>query len=261
MINRNAYGSICFMIDTEQAPITSDYPLNWVQRLRMPDVDTAQWRDAASSLRLASLFFSPRDIGKFVHWVSDREYAEGYTDSHRYIAVREGGMPLFGDLISTAAGRNITKRDSLKTKTYHGTEAGGVELIEPPRLLMPGESVTLVEDGIDTKRTLGFLASVLHDQFGVASLRAIVALTKQVPAAIEGIDEIIAAFETPINVWGEGYGFDNNGRNRHSKVIGMSMTQDPANYEIVAETLTTLGDVAVVTMDDIVRHNTNRLRA
>lgn len=101
-------------------------------------------------------------------------------------------------------------------------------------------------------------AEALSQEYGIQNISAVTAITKQPGMIISGFASTTSLFSTPFGVWGEGYGFDNDGNNRDIRVVGMSMRQPFESMEVVEFTLEKLGGIegfAVASINEIVEYN------
>jgi hypoxanthine phosphoribosyltransferase len=146
-----------------------------------------------------------------------REISEFYIDRHlTVIAVSNGATIFVADLI-----RQIDipmQLDSITAYSYVGTESQGkVKLLSDLKLDIEGRDVLLVDDILDTGRTLRKITDFLHTQ-NPASVKTCVLLDKPDRRVIDiGADYI--GFTVP-DVFVVGYGLDYNEYYRNLPYVG-----------------------------------------
>jgi hypoxanthine phosphoribosyltransferase len=110
--------------------------------------------------------------------------------------------------------------ESFRVASYHGGTRSSGELSMDPAALsgLRGRHVLVVDDILDTGRTLAAVTRVLTEEAGAASVRSCVLLDKQVSRAVE-----FEANYVGFRIGDEfvvGYGLDYDGRYRNLPYIG-----------------------------------------
>jgi len=115
--------------------------------------------------------------------------------------------------------------DFIALSSYDGaSSSGGVRLIMDARVSLAGRHVLIVEDILDTGRTLSYLLRLFRAR-GPASLRTCVLVRKPNPEVEVEVDYL--GFDIP-DEWVVGYGLDYDDRYRALPYIG---TLDPGEVE------------------------------
>ncbi|MCX7868722.1 MAG: hypoxanthine phosphoribosyltransferase, partial [Terrimicrobiaceae bacterium] len=146
------------------------------------------------------------------------EVAEGITRDFRgrpmtVVGILNGSCLFLGDLL-----RRIPLPltvDCVSVASYHGgmSSSGRVELVQKSLPAVRGRSVLLVDDILDTGRTLAAVRALLAEEAGAAEIRCCVLLRKAVERAV-AIEADYVAFEIP-NEFVVGYGLDYMGHYRN----------------------------------------------
>lgn len=231
-------------------------------------IDTRQ--ALAHKHEVVAIYFDGNEIASQVAIHAAREVNTGRAARAKQVVMKNGGQPYHEDKV--AAIKNIdpninVREDQIRTSAYDGPVFVGAHVLtdDPkklPQTLEPGDEVVFNDDGLDTGESLMVSADFVYEKYGVTDFSADTALTKQPGLIIAGFRETTALFTTPFGVFGEGYGFDNNGKNRDTRIVAVSWNQDPANFERVEHTLIELGGTdgfAVASIDQIIRYNRQRL--
>lgn len=115
--------------------------------------------------------------------------------------------------------------DFIALSSYDGaSSSGGVRLIMDTRVSLAGRHVLIVEDILDTGRTLSYLLRLFRAR-GPASLRTCVLVRKPNPKVEVDVDYV--GFDIP-DEWVVGYGLDLDDHYRALPYIG---TLDPETLE------------------------------
>lgn len=115
--------------------------------------------------------------------------------------------------------------DFIALSSYDGaSSSGGVRLIMDARVSLAGRHVLIVEDILDTGRTLSYLLRLFRAR-GPASLRTCVLVRKPNPKVEVDVDYV--GFDIP-DEWVVGYGLDLDDHYRALPYIG---TLDPETLE------------------------------
>lgn len=147
----------------------------------------------------------------------DRVYADG--DEVLMLGVLRGAYMLLADL---SRQMTVPRRvDFIALSSYDGaSSSGGVRLIMDARVSLAGRHVLIVEDILDTGRTLSYLLRLFRAR-GPASLRTCVLVRKPNPEVEVDVDFV--GFDIP-DEWVVGYGLDFDDHYRALPYIG---TLDP----------------------------------
>lgn len=177
-----------------------------------------------SGPRDPSTLISAEEIEARVHAIAaelDRVYAN--AGEVLIVGVLRGAYMFLADL-----SRWMTvprKVDFIALSSYDGANAaGGVRLIMDARVSLAGRHVLIVEDILDTGRTLAYLLRLFRAR-GPASLRTCVLVRKPNPEVAVEVDYV--GFEIPDD-WVVGYGLDYDDHFRALPYIG---TLDPDAWD------------------------------
>jgi len=142
----------------------------------------------------------------------------GEADPH-LICVLDGGRT-FADRICKAMGREAGAYDTIKLASYGAgtTSSGAVRIVKEMSLEVRGRRVVILEDIVDTGRTLAFLKRILLER-GAASIEICTLLDKPSRRVVD-VDVDLAGFEIP-DVFVIGFGMDLNGRYRDLPYVGI----------------------------------------
>ena len=135
------------------------------------------------------------------------------------VAILNGSCLFLGDLL-----RRIPLPltvECISVASYHGgtSSSGKVELMQKSLPAVAGRNVLLVDDILDTGRTLSMVRALLAEFAGADEVRTCVLLRKRVERAV-AIEADYAAFEIP-NEFVVGYGLDYLGHYRNLPFIGV----------------------------------------
>ncbi|GAY74165.1 hypoxanthine phosphoribosyltransferase [Lentilactobacillus kosonis] len=110
--------------------------------------------------------------------------------------------------------------DFMDVSSYHGTtqSSGVVELVTDISTDISGRDVLIMEDIVDTGRTLKFLIDTLNDR-GASSIKVCTLLDKPSGRVVEASSDFIG-FEVP-NEFVVGYGLDYEEKYRNLPYIGV----------------------------------------
>ncbi|MEI7766879.1 MAG: hypoxanthine phosphoribosyltransferase [Phycisphaerae bacterium] len=134
------------------------------------------------------------------------------------IPLMTGAIVFTADLLRHLQGR--VRIEILAVSSYPGTATSsqGPRFILPPTFKVTGEHVLIVDDILDTGRTLGHVQEWLALQ-QPASVRTCVLLTKQLPTS-QQLQADYSGFNIP-DEFVVGYGLDYNGYYRNLPYIGV----------------------------------------
>lgn len=151
----------------------------------------------------------------------DRVYAD--AGEVLVLGVLRGAYMFLADL---SRRMTVPRRvDFIALSSYDGaSSSGGVRLIMDARVSLAGRHVLIVEDILDTGRTLSYLLRLFRAR-GPASLRTCVLVRKPNPKVEVDVDYV--GFDIP-NEWVVGYGLDLDDHYRALPYIG---TLDPETLE------------------------------
>ena len=144
----------------------------------------------------------------------DRDYAE--TDEVLMLGVLRGAYIFLADLSRLLT---VPRRvDFISLSSYEkANAAGGVRLIMDTRVSLAGRQVLIVEDILDSGRTLAYLLRLFGAR-GPASLKTCVLVRKPNPEVQVDVDYV--GFDIP-DEWVVGYGLDYDDRYRALPYIGV----------------------------------------
>lgn len=156
--------------------------------------------------------FSAADIATRVAVMAKEIEADFAASKEITVIICLDGAIVFAADLIRQIGRT-TRVETVKIKSYSGTQSSGnVELVQPLRIELAGRDVLLVEDIIDTGRSIVFLRDYILEK-RPASLRVATLLDKP-SAHIQPFQADYIGFEVgPQFV--VGYGLDIDGRYRN----------------------------------------------
>lgn len=147
------------------------------------------------------------------------EISEYYQDKTPIvIGVLKGSMFFMADLVRYAD--IYMEMDFMDVSSYHGglSSSGEVELITDIVNDVSGRDILIVEDIVDTGRTLKFLMDNLRDR-GASSIEVCTLLDKPSGRVVDATSKFIG-FEVP-NEFVVGYGLDYEEKYRNLPYIGV----------------------------------------
>ncbi|AQW21739.1 hypoxanthine phosphoribosyltransferase [Lentilactobacillus curieae] len=134
------------------------------------------------------------------------------------IGVLKGSIFFMTDVIRDAD--MYMELDFMDVSSYHGTteSSGNVELVTDISTDIAGRDVLIMEDIVDTGRTLQFLIDTLNDR-GAKSIKVCTLLDKPAGRVVEAKSDF-TGFEVP-NEFVVGYGLDYDEKYRNLPYIGV----------------------------------------
>ncbi len=168
--------------------------------------------------RLDRVLFSKEQIDQRIESMG-AEITRDYSGQPlTVITILQGGALFMADLI-----REIhlpLKLDSVSVSSYEGTESTGRVNFHQSKLPdIDGRHVILLDDILDTGRTLSAISQRFAEECSPLSIKVAVLLSKQVDRA-EHVDADYVGFEVG-NEFVVGYGLDYNGEYRNIPLIGV----------------------------------------
>jgi hypoxanthine phosphoribosyltransferase len=148
------------------------------------------------------------------------EITEDYAGrSLTIVAVLQGGVLFLADLIREI--RLPLRMDSISVASYHGgtTSSGSVTFHQTRLPEVEGRDVLVLDDILDSGRTLSAILGRLEEECRPRSLRSAVLLSKRVERAVP-IEADYSGFEVG-NEFVVGYGLDYRGEYRNLPMIGV----------------------------------------
>ena len=134
------------------------------------------------------------------------------------VTILEGGALFMADLISEI--HLPLRAGSVTVASYEGTQSTGrVEFHQTRMPDINGRHVILLDDILDTGRTLSAIKKRFSEECSPLSMKVAVLLSKQVERA-EEVDAEYVGFEVG-NEFVVGYGLDYNGQYRNIPLIGV----------------------------------------
>ncbi|MEM7699838.1 MAG: hypoxanthine phosphoribosyltransferase [Verrucomicrobiota bacterium] len=169
--------------------------------------------------RLERVLFQEQEIEQRVRQMAREISADLAGESLTVITILQGGALFMADLI-----RRIhlpLKVESISVASYHGgTESSGtVTFLQNHLPEVTGRHVLILDDILDTGRTLAAIKERLARECGPASIRSAVLLSKQIERA-EAVEADYVGFEIG-DEFVVGYGLDYDGVYRNLPVIGV----------------------------------------
>ncbi len=152
-----------------------------------------------------------------------RELRSRAEEEPHFVAVLAGARP-FADQLLLALGRERGSYDSIRLASYSGTESTGtVRLVKDLEQDVLGKRVVILEDIVDTGRTIQALRAILFER-GAASVETLTLLSKPsrrvVEVPLEGV-----GFEVP-DLFVIGFGMDLDGKFRELPYVGVYQTEE-----------------------------------
>jgi len=169
--------------------------------------------------RLERILFDQARIRECIAAMGARITADYAGSELTIVAVLQGGILFLADLVREI--RLPLRLDSISVASYHGgTVSSGTITFQQTRLPdVEGRDVLVLDDILDSGRTLSAITARLREECSPKSVRSAVLLSKQVERAVpieadyEGFgigDEFVV-----------GYGLDYRGEYRNLPVIGV----------------------------------------
>lgn len=168
--------------------------------------------------RIDRVLVSEDDIRARVNELGAEIQKDLHSDELTLLVVLHGSIFFSADLMRAIS--LPLYLESIRVSSYHGgtTSSGTVKLDQAPLSELAGKDVLVVDDILDTGRTLNAVVSHLRDEIGVASARSCVLLDKNVERAVEfEADYVGFKIEDAFVV---GYGLDYMGKYRNLPLIG-----------------------------------------
>ncbi|MBL9215860.1 MAG: hypoxanthine phosphoribosyltransferase [Opitutaceae bacterium] len=167
---------------------------------------------------LERVLVSPQAIKRRVAALGERLNADYARKDMMVVAIVNGALIFTADLLRVL--RSPLRLDCLRASSYHtGTRAvGEPRIVDQMKLDVKGHHVLLVDDILDTGKTLAAVAGLIKDK-GAASVRTCVLLDKKARRAVP-FEADYVGFEIP-NEFVVGYGLDFNERYRNLPCIGV----------------------------------------
>ncbi len=137
------------------------------------------------------------------------------------LGILNGCVPFIGDLakeLSRYFPVGFIEIDYIAISSYRGMKSGPIRIDKDTKYPLKGKHVLLVEDIIDTGRTLQEVVGLLTKR-GVKSLRICV-LVEKIKARDNNLKIDYSGFAAPGHKWLVGYGLDLDGMGRELPFIG-----------------------------------------
>ena len=167
---------------------------------------------------LDHILVSPLAIKRRIATLAGQLNAEYASKDMMVVAIVNGALIFTADLLRAL--RSPLRLDCLRASSYHsGTKAvGEPRIIDQMKLDVRGQHVLLVDDILDTGKTLAAVAGLIKMK-GAASVRTCVLLDKKARRTVP-FEADYVGFEIP-NEFVVGYGLDFNERYRNLPCIGV----------------------------------------
>lgn len=171
------------------------------------------------SSRLEKILFDQAEIRRCIAAMGQEITRDYHGEPLTIVVVLQGGALFMADLI-----REIhlpLRIDSITVESYHGgTESSGVVTFRQNRLPnVEGRHVLLVDDILDSGRTLAAIAERLMTEGRPRSMKVAVLLSKSIERAV-ALEADYCGFQVG-NEFVVGYGLDYRGEYRNLPVIGV----------------------------------------
>jgi hypoxanthine phosphoribosyltransferase len=163
--------------------------------------------------------FSAEEIAARVDALA-RDIAAGDPIDPLVVAVLKGSFIFAADLIRALHGHGLTPEiDFIFLGSYGaGTTGGEVEILRDVESVIEGRDVVIVDDILDSGRTLHFAKGRLEER-GARAVKTCILLDKEVPRAVAVTPDFIG-FDCP-DKFVVGYGMDLGHRYRELPFIGV----------------------------------------
>jgi len=169
--------------------------------------------------RLERVLFHQHEIRARVSEMGAQITADYAGGTLSVVAVLQGGVLFMADLIREI--RLPLQLDSISVASYHGgTASSGTVTFHQSRLPeVAGRDVLVLDDILDSGRTLAAITGRLREECRPASIRSVVLLSKRVERAVE-VQADYVGFEVG-DEFVVGYGLDYLGEYRNLPMIGV----------------------------------------
>lgn len=167
---------------------------------------------------IEKIFYSEQEINDKTQELAD-ELSKDYEDKLPImVGILKGSIPFMANLVKRMTCQ--LEMDFMDVSSYHGgTESSGtVEVIKDLTADIKGRHVVIVEDIIDSGRTLKAIAKMLSSR-GAASVKIVTLLDKKEGRVVE-IDADYVGLRCP-NAFVVGYGLDYDEKYRQLPYIGI----------------------------------------
>jgi hypoxanthine phosphoribosyltransferase len=167
---------------------------------------------------LDHVLVTPRAIKRRIAEIAERLNSDYAKKDMMVVAIVNGALIFTADLLRAL--RSPLRLDCLRASSYHdGTKAvGEPRIIDQMKLDVRGHNVLLVDDILDTGKTLAAVAGLIKAK-GAADVRTCVLLDKKARRTVP-FEADYVGFEIP-NEFVVGYGLDFNERYRNLPCIGV----------------------------------------
>jgi hypoxanthine phosphoribosyltransferase len=165
--------------------------------------------------------FTEQDIAARVETLAG-EIAAAMGDGFVLAPILTGGFIFGADLARALSKKGVdVEIDFVQLASYgHGKESSGiVRVVKDFTSPMEGQTVLLVDDVLDSGRSLAHAVAMLEER-GAARVEIAVAVRKDKPRAAK-VEARFAAFEAPADAFLVGYGMDDAGGRRGVPFIGV----------------------------------------
>lgn len=164
------------------------------------------------------ILFTREQIAERVRALAETLTGEYADKDPLFLCVLKGASVFFGDLIREFEAP--LEIDFLRASSYVGTDSSGTVSLETSAIPdISGREVVLVEDIVDTARTLSLLKKELETR-GAASVRTVCLLDKPSRRVVPDFSADYTGFEIE-DLFVVGYGLDCSQRFRNLPYIGV----------------------------------------
>ena len=167
---------------------------------------------------LDHVLVTPRAIKRRIAQIAEQLNQDYAKKDMMVVAIVNGALIFTADLLRAL--RSPLRLDCLRASSYHdGTKAvGEPRIIDQMKLDVRGHNVLLVDDILDTGKTLAAVAGLIKAK-GAAEVRTCVLLDKKARRTVP-FEADYVGFDIP-NEFVVGYGLDFNERYRNLPCIGV----------------------------------------
>ena len=172
-------------------------------------------------------YLSAHEIAQLVDHCASKTNLRNHGGKDVFICILDGGMFFYTDLLRAMVNQNAFKQevitDTIKVSSYKGTTQGDVQITKWPSHDLNGCNVWLVDDMVDSGKSIRFVTDMLAERFPDILDINVVTLLKRSGADVGMlVDRLIYGQVVTEDGWLHGYGFDDNGMGRHLPYIMIS---------------------------------------
>lgn len=175
-------------------------------------------RDHQLSFNIAKVLVDETELRRRVRELGEEIEAAVTTPELTLVVLLHGSIFFAADLMRALS--LPLYLESIRVSSYHGgtTSSGRLALESTPLDHLREREVLVIDDILDTGRTLAFVTTYLREQIRVRSVRSCVLLEKAVPRSVPARADFVGF--TIGDEFVVGYGLDYGGQYRNLPYIG-----------------------------------------